>query len=161
MEVGDDVSNNLQRGIARSSSRFSRASTPANSIHARPHSQARVRMDRKTRKLLVTRHSQSSHISNLGALTEKTTEKDDSDLSQVSLRRLLSLNANEWWIIIIGTVAAAIAGVFWPLLGLLYGEVLEAYSRPSGEVLESIYPFTTAMIGISIVVGVALYISVS
>lgn len=106
-------------------------------------------------------HSLVSIPTLLNIQTHTSNTENEEDLSQVSLRRLLALNANEWWIIVIGAIAAAITGLFWPITGLIYGEVLEVYSRPSGEVLGSLYPFTVAMIATGAAVGIADFFSVS
>ena len=97
----------------------------------------------------------------LSLQTHTSNKENEEDLSEVPFRRFLALSSNEWWIIVIGAIGAAITGVFWPIYGLLYGEVLRAYTRPSGEVLESLYPFTVAMIATGAAVGIAYFLTVS
>lgn len=152
----------------RSNSRHSRVSLHSpSSTRQRPMLQQQSTTSVATRARYMPRKSQFSLYSFvstptlLSLPTHTSTGESEEDLSEVSFRRWLALSSNEWWIIAIGAIGATIAGVFWPIYGLLYGEVLGAYTRPSDEVLESLYPFTTAMIATGVAVGIASFLAVS
>lgn len=145
--------------LRRSSSRLSKTSTKHGPI-VRQQSTASV-----TSSLRCTAQQSQPSLPSFASSSTMSTgapnKENEDGLPQVSLRMLLVLNANEWWIIVTGIIAASIAGAYWPVFGLLYGEVLEAYSRPSEEVLESIYPFTIAMIATGAAVSAAQFFTVS
>ena len=106
----------------------------------------------------------SLQSSTAGFLSNSPQEKGDDtgeDYQEVPLKRLLHLSAKEWWIIVLGVTGATITGTFWPFFGLLYGDVLKAYTSPSEMVLELLHPYTSVMIGVGAVVGVAVFLKVS
>lgn len=52
-------------------------------------------------------------------------EEWDKELVNVPLHRVMALNAKEWWIIIIGVLAALAQGSVFPLFAIFFGTVLE------------------------------------
>lgn len=83
----------------------------------------------------------------------------DCDL-QVSLLRVIKLNAREWWIIIIGLLGAAVNGSIWPLFALLFGEILEVFARPADEILDGIHVWAGLFIVLGIVSGAGVFLKV-
>ena len=79
---------------------------------------------------------------------------------QVSLLRVIKLNAREWWIIVVGVLGSAINGSIWPLFALLFGEILEVFSRPSDEILGAIHVWAGLFIVLGIVSGVGVFLKV-
>ena len=79
---------------------------------------------------------------------------------QVSLLRVIKLNAREWWIIIIGLLGAAVNGSIWPLFALLFGEILEVFARPADEILDGIHLWAGLFIILGIVSGVGVFLKV-
>ena len=84
----------------------------------------------------------------------------EADVKEVPIWRVLQLNAKEWWIIVIGVIGGVIQGLYWPLLGLLYGEILSAYALPPDEVLESLHLFCGILFAIGAVIGVSVFFRV-
>ena len=78
----------------------------------------------------------------------------------MSLYRVIKLNAREWWIILLGILGSAVNGSIWPLFALLFGEILEVFSRPASEVLGAVHLWAGLFIVLGIVSGVGVFLKV-
>ena len=78
----------------------------------------------------------------------------------MSLFRVIKLNAREWWIILLGILGAAVNGSIWPLFALLFGEILEVFSRPADEVLGAVHLWAGLFIVLGIVSGAGVFLKV-
>ena len=94
-------------------------------------------------------------------ISKKKQEEWDKDIPQVSLTRVIKMNAREWWIIILGVMAAAINGCITPLFAILFGEVLAVFALPADEVFDEIHPWAALYITLGVVAGIAIFIKVS
>ena len=74
--------------------------------------------------------------------------------------RLLRSSAPEWWIIILGLLGSAVYGAVYPVLSVIYGEVLKVYASPSDEILDSLHVFASVFIVMGVVVGFTSFIQV-
>ena len=88
-------------------------------------------------------------------------DEEEADLPDVSTLRILKLNKEKWWVIIIGGLAAIIAGMVWPAMAIIFGEVLEVFSRQSGEVLAGTHPWGATYIALGIVAAVSVFTKVT
>ena len=78
----------------------------------------------------------------------------------MSLYRVIKLNAREWWIILLGILGSAVNGSIWPLFALLFGEILEVFSRPANEVLGAVHLWAGLFIVLGIVSGAGVFLKV-
>ncbi len=65
----------------------------------------------------------------LGKPQHKVRDTDTQAAWEVSFRELLALNKPDWPLIVIGVIMSAIVGVLFPLMAVLFSEVL----RVSGQ----------------------------
>jgi len=79
----------------------------------------------------------------------------------VPLYRVLKLNAKEWWIIILGLIGAAFAGSLWPILGILFGEIIRTFSLPPDQVLNEVNLWAGLYMVIGLVAGTGIFMQVS
>ena len=114
-------------------------------------------------------------------ISEKKQKEWDKDIPEVPLLRVLKarvlvflsthtiivstispiqVNSKEWWVIIIGMLGAAVNGGIWPMFGLLFGEILEVFSRPADEVLDGIHLWGAMFIVLGIVSGLGIFLKV-
>ena len=73
----------------------------------------------------------------------------------MSLGRLIAKNAPEWWIIILGLIAAAFSGTLFPAFAIFFGEVLEVLALPPGEVLRNVHMWAALFIGVGFISGIS------
>lgn len=45
------------------------------------------------------------------------------------------MNAKEWWLLLIGFAASMTVGILFPLVALIFGQVLDAYAQIPSEVV--------------------------
>lgn len=62
---------------------------------------------------------------------------------------------------IIGGLAAVVAGTVWPAMAIVFGEVLDVFSRPSNEVLDGTHPWGATFVALGTVAAIAVLIKVS
>ena len=77
-------------------------------------------------------------------------------------KKMLTLNKNEWWIILLGVVAAMITGSAFPIFSVFLGGVFDVLSGPTtSDVLSLIHPWASGCIALGISIGAAMFVKVS
>ncbi len=94
-------------------------------------------------------------------ISEKQQEQWDKELPEVPLKRVIKLNAPEWWIILFGILGAMVNGVFYPTFSLLFGEILSVFALPADEVLDEIHLYAGLFIVLGFVAGCATFVKVN
>lgn len=79
----------------------------------------------------------------------------------MSLRRVIAKNAPEWWLIVIGVIAAAINGCLFPAFSLFFGEILEVFTLPPDQVLRNTHLWAALFVALGITSGLSNFIKVS
>ena len=79
---------------------------------------------------------------------------------------MLSLNKNEWWIILLGVIAAMITGSAFPIFSVFLGGVFDVLSEPAdndaaNDVLSRIHPWASGCVALGISIGAAMFVKVS
>lgn len=77
------------------------------------------------------------------------------------LKKILSLGKKEWWIIMMGVIAATISGAAFPLFAIMFGGVFEVFSKPTRNVFSLIHPWCAGLILLGAGIGAAMFIKVS
>lgn len=96
------------------------------------------------------------------AKKEEDEEEADKDIPEVSLLRVMRLNAKEWWMILIGAIGAAANGSINPLFAVIFGEIFRVFNNPNPEeVLEGIHPWAGLLVGFGFVSGIAVFLKVN
>ena len=73
---------------------------------------------------------------------------------------LLKVNAPEWWLIVIGVVAAAVNGSVFPVYSILFGEVLRVFQMPKEDVLDKINLWAILFLALAFISGIAIFFKV-
>lgn len=73
---------------------------------------------------------------------------------------MLDLNKNEWWIILLGVIAAMITGSAFPIFSVLLGGVFNVLSEPASDVVTLIHPWASGFIALGVSIGAAMFIKV-
>ena len=77
-------------------------------------------------------------------------------------KKMLSLNKKEWWIILLGVVAAVITGSAFPIFSVFIRGVFNVLSDPAAsDVLSLIHPWASGCIALGITIGSAMFVKVS
>lgn len=77
-------------------------------------------------------------------------------------KKMLSLNKNEWWIILLGVVAAMITGSAFPIFSVILGGVFGVLSEhEASDVLSLIHPWASGCVALGIIIGAAMFVKVS
>lgn len=74
--------------------------------------------------------------------------------------KALSFNKDEWWIVVIGVIAAAISGLAFPALAVLFGEGFVVLTISYTQQLKYALPWALSFIALGIVVGIAFFVKV-
>ena len=94
-------------------------------------------------------------------VSSKLQEEWDKEIPPASFLRLLKVNAPEWWLIIIGVLAAIVNGSVFPVYSILFGEVLRVFQMPPDEVLEGITPWASLFLALATGSAIAIFFKVS
>ena len=95
------------------------------------------------------------------AKKEEEDEETDKDIPEVSMFRVLKLNAKEWWMILLGSIGSAINGSINPLFALLFGEIFKVFGNENpDEVLNGIHPWAGLFLVFGVVSGLAIFFKV-
>ncbi|CAG0912522.1 unnamed protein product [Notodromas monacha] len=90
--------------------------------------------DEKTAPQSKRLRLQSEHIDDVVVVpTEEKSGNKKEDLPKPSLVRIMKLNAKEWPLIVIGTLASAANGISMPAYAILFGEVLSTLGIPDDD----------------------------
>lgn len=57
-------------------------------------------------------------------------KKKDQDVPEVSFLELLKLNKPDWYIVLVGVIGAAIMGCLFPLMSIIFSDVLRVSLSP-------------------------------
>lgn len=106
----------------------------------------------------------SSHTDSL-AVAQETPRKEEGetedDLPDVSLLQILRANGREWWLIALGVLGAVVNGATFPAFAVIFGEVLEVFSRPADQVLEATHLWAGLFLVLGTAAAVGLLVKVS
>lgn len=94
-------------------------------------------------------------------VSSKRQEEWDKEIPPASFIRLLKVNTPEWWLIIIGVLAAMVNGSVFPVYSILFGEVLRVFGMPSGDVLDGITPWAIVFLALATGSAIAIFFKVS
>jgi ABC-type multidrug transport system fused ATPase/permease subunit len=78
----------------------------------------------------------------------------------VPLYRILALNAREWWLIILGILAALLQGSIFPLFAIFFGNILSAFYQPRDQVLSAVTLPALLFLILAIVAAVIVFVKV-
>jgi len=92
---------------------------------------------------------------------EKKQEQWDKDLKEVPLKRIIVLNAKEWWMILLGVLGAAVGGSILPLFAIFFGEILDAFSQPPDRVVEAVHVWAGLFLALAVASSIAALVRVS
>ena len=93
--------------------------------------------------------------------SKKQQEEWDKEIPQASFFRLMKVNAPEWWLIVIGVLAAIVNGSVFPVYSILFGEVLRVFQESrTDEVVEGITPWAVLFLALAIGSGIAIFFKV-
>ena len=71
------------------------------------------------------------------------------------------MNVQDWWIILIGLLAAAICGSIFPAFAFIFGNASGVFSKPHNVVLRNIHPWAIAFITVGLISAIFNIIKVS
>ena len=75
--------------------------------------------------------------------------------------KILALNKREWWIVLLGLLAAVVSGTAFPIFSLLFGGIVNVFTQESRDVFPLIHPWASGFIVLALGIGVAIFIKVS
>ena len=88
-------------------------------------------------------------------------EDEEANLPDVSIRDIFKFNKSMWGVILVGCLAALVAGTVWPALAIVFGEVLNVFSGPSSDVLAGTHPWGATYLALGVVAAIAVLVKVS
>lgn len=89
-------------------------------------------------------------VSQESARVEEDGDREEAEKA-VSLLRILRVQPEKWWLIALGSIASMLNGTVFPVFAILFGEVLEVFSRPA----DMIFPDLHQWAGLFLMLGVA------
>ena len=87
-------------------------------------------------------------------------EDEEANLPDVSVRDIFKFNKSMWGVILVGCLAALVAGTVWPALAIVFGEVLNVFSGPSSDVLAGTHPWGATYLALGVVAAIAVLVKV-
>ncbi len=111
------------------------------------------------RQISTTTPKQQEDLKN--QVSVKDQEEWDKDLPQVSMLRVVRLNAKEWWMIVIGAIASMFSGAIFPLFGLVFGEILGVFSLPNDEIVSGVSLYAGLFWVLGFIAGFGFFLKVN
>ena len=93
-------------------------------------------------------------------VSKKKEEEWDKEIPNVAMGRVIKVNAPEWWLIVVGVLAAMVNGSVFPLYSILFGEVLRVFQSQPQDILEEITPWALLFLVFAIGSGIAIFFKV-
>ena len=87
-------------------------------------------------------------------------EDEEARLPDVSAKEIVMFNKSMWGVILVGCLAALVAGTVWPVLAIVFGEVLHVFSGPSSDVLAGTHPWGATFLAVGIAAAIAVLVKV-
>ena len=82
-------------------------------------------------------------------------------IPEASLRRVLSFNSKDWWLIALGVIGAMVVGTSFPVFSVVLAEATTRFTNVrSTEILQEIHPIAAAFLAIGFGLGVANFFKV-
>ena len=124
-------------------------------------SQQSTAKEQEFKKQISIQHQKSTDVKDPKKELEKKQEIWDKDLSDVSLKRIIALNAKEWWMILLGVLGSAIGGSVLPLFAIFFGEILRVFSLPPDMVLGAVHVWSGMFLALAVASGLGALVRVS
>ncbi|XP_011403751.1 PREDICTED: multidrug resistance protein 1A-like, partial [Amphimedon queenslandica] len=90
-------------------------------------------------------------------MLKKKQEEWDKDLPEVSLGRIMKLNAKEWWLLALGVLGASVQGSIFPVFAIIFGEALKAFSAEQDQVLNEVHLPAGLFLALAFVSALAVF----
>ncbi len=99
-------------------------------------------------------------VKSQASVKDKDQELWDKDLPEVSILRVIRLNAPEWWMILLGVIASALSGAVFPVFGLVFGEILLVFSLPLDQIVSGVSLYAGLFWVLGFVAGFGFFVKV-
>ena len=93
-------------------------------------------------------------------LTPLEEQEEEGSLPDVSLRKILSVNSDQWWLLLFGTLGAMLVGAVFPVFAIVFGEVLRVFALPANQVLGELHPWAGAFLILGMAAAFGLLVKV-
>ncbi len=148
----------IQTSPVKSSGRI-RMTSESGSVHDFQR-QGSLHRQGSVKRQLSSTTKQEGVQSQVSAVKDKDQEQWDKDLPEVSLFRVIRLNAPEWWMILLGVIASALSGAVFPVFGLVFGEILGVFSLPLDEIVPGVSLYAGLFWVLGFVAGFGFFVKV-
>nr|XP_042898476.1 ATP-dependent translocase ABCB1 isoform X2 [Parasteatoda tepidariorum] len=101
--------------------------------------------------------SAASRISRMSSFAFKPENKENEEL-EPSKTRLLKMCSPEWPYILVGAIAALIMGLFTPIYGILFGDILGVLAEQNDQILTDISFYSLLFVAMAICSGIASFL---
>nr|XP_006814547.1 PREDICTED: LOW QUALITY PROTEIN: multidrug resistance protein 2-like [Saccoglossus kowalevskii] len=85
-------------------------------------------------------------------------DEEEVDIPDVSMKRILKMNAPEWPYILCGTLAAAVNGACQPVFAVIFSKIVAVFALPDDEILDAAAPYCVAFVIIGVIQGLGYLI---
>ena len=92
---------------------------------------------------------------------EGGSREEDEKVASISFFKLFSLNLRMLPVVLLGCLGAAINGLIFPAFSVIFGEVVQIFSRPPDQILSGIHPYAAAFLGLGVVSAICIFDKVS
>ena len=109
----------------------------------------------------VFRKGQTLSMRRQNASLRREKVKEQEGYGEFSIfQKILVLNRKEWWIILVGSLAAMISGAGFPIFAVLFGGVTKVFINSSRDVFSDIHPWASGFILLGVGMGAAIFVKV-
>ncbi|XP_035227144.1 ATP-dependent translocase ABCB1-like isoform X2 [Stegodyphus dumicola] len=98
--------------------------------------------------------SAASHRSKKAAMEEE----EEDEKAAPSQTRLIKMCAPEWPYILVGSIAALIMGIFTPVYGIVFGDILGILAEQSETILNDISYYSLVFLAMAVSAGIACFL---
>lgn len=70
------------------------------------------------------------------------------------------MNGKEWWLLLLGIVASISIGILFPLIALVFSQVVDAYAAPADQVVDDVSLWAGLLMVISVAYACAAFVQV-
>jgi ABC-type sulfate/molybdate transport systems ATPase subunit len=110
--------------------------------------------------LSLVDHDKGFQLESTYSLIDEESE-ETTPPSSMSVLRLLRMDSKSLPVILMGCLAAMFNGAVFPAFSIIFGEVIEVFSRPVDQILSGVHPWAAAFLAIGIFSATATFIKVN
>ena len=87
-------------------------------------------------------------------------QEEEESLPDVSLFKILRVNGDQWWLLLLGMLGAVVVGTVFPVFAIIFGEVLGIFALPANQILGALHPWAGGFLALGVAAAIGQLVKV-